>query len=304
MDTTTQELTDDLLSSDWNEEKSSLEFSDIVLYIFDAVLLIYTGWRSYDLISDTIPTGWEVMGFAGLLALDIGAVMWTYLWMKNASNKWQNNIATTFFWLDMVGVALTSITDTLLYGDSNGVIFALLKPVMMLVIPMLIISNVVAGIVYHQVSDHTKYERKERALKAKARREVQAQREEQMKLDFAQEKLLRRKKDLRRKVLLAELKVEMDRVEKSTMEALNGTAKVEREAFVEEDEVSISRLQALKNEMKDMRKGLWGNGSDTDAILSDDLLSKVRQEELVDADIRGDSYANSTPDGEAKPDPS
>ncbi len=151
--TTSNELTDDLLASDWDDEKGGLDFSDIVLYIFDAVLLIYTGWRSYDLISGTVPTGWEIMGFAGLLALDIGAIIWTYLWMKNASNKWQNNIAMTLFWLDMAGVALTSITDTLLYGDSDGVIFGLLEPVMMLVIPLIIILNVVAGIVYHQVSD-------------------------------------------------------------------------------------------------------------------------------------------------------
>ena len=277
---TTQELTDDLLSSDWNEEKHSLEFSDIVLYLFDAVLLIYTGWRSYDLISGTVPTGWEIMGFAGLLALDIGAVLWTYLWMKNASNRWQNNIAMTFFWLDMAGVALTSITDTLLYGDSEGVIYALLEPVVMLLIPIIIILNVIAGIIYHQVSDHTKHERAERALKAKSRREAQAQREEEMKLDFAQEKLLRRKKDLRRKVLLAELKVEMDRIEKATMEALNGTAKVEREAFEDEsEEVSVNKLQALMSEMKDMGKGLFDKGGGTDALLSDDLLSKVKEEE-------------------------
>jgi uncharacterized membrane protein len=211
--------------------------------------------------------------------LDIGAIIWTYLWMKNASNKWQNNIAMTLFWLDMAGVALTSITDTLLYGDSDGVIFGLLEPVMMLVIPLIIILNVVAGIVYHQVSDHTKHERKERALKAKARREAQAQREEEMKLNFAQEKLLRRRKDLDRKVLLAQLKVEMDRVERQAMEALNGGAKVEREAFdSKHTSESMGKLQSMMQELKGMKNSLLGQEDDTAPALSDDLIFKTQIE--------------------------
>ncbi len=277
--TTSTDLTNDLLASDWDDEKNGLEFSDIVLYIYDAILLIYTGWRSYDLISGTVPSGWEIMGFIALLALDIGSIIWTYLWMKNASNKWQNNIAMTMFWLDMAGVALTSITDSLLYGDSENVILGLLEPVMMLVLPVIIFINVVAGIIYHQVSDKTKHERTERALKAKAKREEQAQREEEMKLNFAQEKLLRRKKDLRRKVLLAELKVEMDKIEKATMEALNGTQRVEREAFAaEQTEESMTKLQSLMQELKGMKNAILGNSASKEETISNDLLQQVESE--------------------------
>ena len=137
-------LTNDLLASDWDDDKDGLQFSDIVLYVYDAILLIYTGWRSYDLISGTVPSGWEVMGFIALLALDIGSIIWTYLWMKNASNRWQNNIAKTMFWLNMGGIALIFITS-LSYGDAGSVVVVLL--------PLLIFVNVVAGIVYHEVGD-------------------------------------------------------------------------------------------------------------------------------------------------------
>ena len=225
--TTGTGLTESLLP-DWNTDHGSFNFGDLLILLFDGILLMYTGWRSFDLLSGTVPTGWEIMAFIGLLALDIGAVLWSYIWIFNSSTDWQDKIAMVFFVIDMSGVALTSITDSLLYGDGDGVMFTMLEPVAMITIPVIIIANVVAGIVYHFTSDATRSRRNQRKLKGKAEREAQRQQDEELQLYYAQQSLLRRQAELPRKVALARLKIAQDQLEKDAMQALFGTGDVAR----------------------------------------------------------------------------
>ena len=212
--TTGAGLTQSLLP-DWNTDHGGFNFGDLLILLFDGILLIYTGWRSFDLLSGTVPSGWEVMAFIGLLALDIGAVIWSYIWIFNSTTKWQDRIAMIFFVIDMSGVALTSITDSLMYGDEEGVMLAMLEPMTMVIIPIIIIANVIAGIVYHQ-------------LEAKARDESQRQQDEELQLHYAQQSLLRRQAELPRKIALANLKIAQDQLEKNAMQALFGNGDVAR----------------------------------------------------------------------------
>ena len=225
--TTGAGLTQSLLP-DWNTDHGGFNFGDLLILLFDGILLIYTGWRSFDLLSGTVPSGWEVMAFIGLLALDIGAVIWSYIWIFNSTTKWQDRIAMIFFVIDMSGVALTSITDSLLYGDSDGVMLAMLEPMTMVIIPIIIIANVVAGIVYHFTSAETRARRTQRQLEARARDEEQRQNDEELQLHYAQQSLLRRQAELPRKIALANLKIAQDQLEKEAMQALFGNGDVER----------------------------------------------------------------------------
>ncbi len=220
-------LTQSLLPH-WDTDHGDFNFGDLLILLFDAILLVYTGWRSFDLLSGTVPSGWEIMAFIGLLALDIGAVIWSYIWMFNSTTKWQDRIAMIFFVIDMSGVALTSITDSLLYGDTDSVMLAMLEPITMVVIPLVIISNVIAGIVYHFTSDRTRTRRTKRQLEAKARAEAQRQEDEELQLHYAQQSLLRRQAELPRKIALANLKIAQDQLEKQAMQALFGTGDVAR----------------------------------------------------------------------------
>lgn len=225
--TTGAGLTQSLLP-DWNTDHGGFNFGDLLILLFDGILLIYTGWRSFDLLSGTVPSGWEVMAFIGLLALDIGAVIWSYIWIFNSTTKWQDRIAMIFFVIDMSGVALTSITDSLLYGDGDGVMLAMLEPMTMVIIPIIIIANVVAGIVYHFTSAETRVRRSKRQLEAKARDESQRQQDEELQLHYAQQSLLRRQAELPRKIALANLKIAQDQLEKDAMQALFGNGDVAR----------------------------------------------------------------------------
>ncbi len=225
--TTGAGLTESLLP-DWNTDHGSFNFGDLLILLFDGILLMYTGWRSFDLLSGTVPTGWEIMAFIGLLALDIGAVLWSYIWIFNSSTDWQDRIAMIFFVVDMSGVALTSITDSLLYGDKDGVIFTMLEPVAMIIIPIIIFSNVIAGIVYHFTSDNTRARRNQRKMEGKAKREAQRQQDEELQLHYAQQSLLRRQAELPRKIALANLKIAQDQLEKRAMQTLFGNGDVAR----------------------------------------------------------------------------
>ena len=225
--TTSGGLTESLLPN-WNTDHGSFNFGDLLILLFDGILLMYTGWRSFDLLSGTVPTGWEIMAFIGLLALDIGAVLWSYIWIFNSSTDWQDRIAMIFFVIDMSGVALTSITDSLMYGDEEGVILAMLEPITMIIIPIIIIANVIAGIVYHLTSDDTRSRRNQRKMEGRANREKQRQQDEELQLHYAQQSLLRRQAELPRKVALAKLKIAQDQLEKDAMQALFGNGDVER----------------------------------------------------------------------------
>jgi hypothetical protein len=225
--TTGAGLTQSLLP-DWNTDHGGFNFGDLLILLFDGILLIYTGWRSFDLLSGTVPAGWEVMAFIGLLALDIGAVIWSYIWIFNSTTPWQDRIAMIFFVIDMSGVALTSITDSLLYGDEESVMLAMIEPITMVVIPLIIISNVIAGIVYHFTSAETRARRTKRQLEAKAQDESQRQQDEELQLHYAQQSLLRRQAELPRKIALANLKIAQDQLEKDAMQALFGNGDVER----------------------------------------------------------------------------
>ena len=58
-------------------DHGSLDFGDLVVILLDLVLLIYTGWRSYDFLTNTVPDGFQMLAIIGLWGLDIGAIGWS-----------------------------------------------------------------------------------------------------------------------------------------------------------------------------------------------------------------------------------
>lgn len=98
----------------------------------------------------------------------------------------------------------------------------------MVIIPVIIIANVIAGIVYHFTSAETRARRTQRQLEAKARDEEQRQNDEELQLHYAQQSLLRRQAELPRKIALANLKIAQDQLERDAMQALFGNGDVER----------------------------------------------------------------------------
>ena len=281
-------LVDSLLPS-WDTDHEGFDFGDLVILIFDFILLIYTGWRSYDILSKSVPSGWEIMGMIGLVALDIGAIVWSYIWIFNSSTKWQDRIAMTFFVIDMSGVALTSITDSLLYGDADGVMYALFQPIAMIVIPVIIISNVIAGIVYHFTSNATKSRRMVRQLKAKAAAERLRQTEEELKLQYAQDDVLRKQKTMGRRVAIAKLRIEQERIERETQEALEGGGHISAVASADGSQADLDELNENLTKAQALSAKAKGDNQDSSVANTEDALQEDPDAGAANTDLHESS---------------
>lgn len=217
----TNSLTDELTGKTGIQtDHGGVDIGDLIVLLLDAVLLIYTAWRSYDFLATTVPSGFEILGLIGLWGLDIGAIAWSLVWIFGSSTKYQDWTSMAFFIIDLVGVILTSITDSLMYGAKDGAMTLVLSGIATVAIPLVVVSNVVAGFIYHMTSPATKARRDERkadaAHKAKMSEIVVMERD----LLYAESYLLAKQDTLDKAVLLAEIKKSQDAVEKSTRDSL------------------------------------------------------------------------------------
>jgi hypothetical protein len=217
----TSTLTDELTGkAGIQTDHGGIDIGDLIVLLLDAVLLIYTAWRSYDFLSTTVPTGFEILGLVGLWGLDIGAVAWSLVWIFGSSTKYQDWTSMSFFIIDLVGVILTSITDSLMYGAKGGAMTGVLSGVATVAIPLVVVSNVVAGFIYHMTSPVTKARREERKADAAHKEKMSEITAMERDLLYAESYLLAKQDTLDKAVLLAEIKKSQDAVEKSTRDSL------------------------------------------------------------------------------------
>ncbi len=250
----TNTLTDELTGKTGIQtDHGGVDIGDLIVLLLDAVLLIYTAWRSYDFLSTTVPSGFEILGLIGLWGLDIGAIAWSLVWIFGSSTKYQDWTSMSFFIIDLVGVILTSITDSLMYGAKDGAMTNVLSGIAIVAIPLVVVSNVVAGFVYHMNSPATKARREERKADAAHREKMSEITAMERDLLYAESYLLAKQDTLDKAVLLAEIKKSQDAVEKSTRDSLRDQIGVRNAA----SNGGISNnIDVLKARLAEMTKNL------------------------------------------------
>jgi hypothetical protein len=249
----TTTLTDELTGkSSIQTDHGGIDIGDIIVLLLDAVLLIYTAWRSYDFLSTTVPSGFEILGLVGLWGLDIGAIAWSLVWIFGSSTKYQDWTSMAFFLLDLAGVILTSLTDSLMYGAKDGAMTNVLSGVSTVAIPLIVVANVVAGFIYHMTSPRTKAMREERAAEAEHRRKMGEIAAMERDLLYAEAYLLAKQDTLDKAVLLAEIKKSQDAVEKSTRDSLRDQVGIRTAATSKASE----KMDELKARLAEMTKKL------------------------------------------------
>ncbi|GIK09686.1 MAG: hypothetical protein JETCAE02_03520 [Anaerolineaceae bacterium] len=55
-------LTDEL-TGNIQTDHGGFGFGDLIVILLDLALLIYTGFRSYDFLTNTVPDGWQIWDF-------------------------------------------------------------------------------------------------------------------------------------------------------------------------------------------------------------------------------------------------
>jgi hypothetical protein len=167
-------MVDELKLEEEARKKESLNVGDMIVLVLDAVLLGFTIYRSWHFLDNSISADWKIVAILGLWGLDIGATVWSIVWMFASSNRYQDWTSIGMFLVDLVGMILTSLIDSLVYARSGTVA---VPPIMQegaqYAIPIIIILNVVAGFLYHMISDRTALMREERQARSDLRRAYQ-----------------------------------------------------------------------------------------------------------------------------------
>jgi 4-amino-4-deoxy-L-arabinose transferase-like glycosyltransferase len=143
--------------------------SYLVLLVAGA-LMIYSGARTFDLLSQTLPKGQEVLAFLALLAFDGGLIAWLCVFMFGAQGGAQRAIAMLMIVVSLLGIVIGFGGDTLMVASRNGLIEDVNIGMTALILTTIIIAaNIAAVTFYHVLSP----ENQRRMAEESARSEIE-----------------------------------------------------------------------------------------------------------------------------------
>ena len=136
-------------------------------------LLLYTGYRSYDILTATAPTTNLIVVIPGLLGLDVGVLVWSHLYEKKAEGN-QATLAALMTVVDIVGVGLSLLADSLMHSNQKATYTEFIGAVSIWVVGVVIFLNFVGGVIYPMLSPQAERARKEKELEGEYRIKQQA----------------------------------------------------------------------------------------------------------------------------------
>jgi hypothetical protein len=123
---------------------------------YAAILLAYTGWRTYDFMIQQLPAGdlstWLAIFF--LFATEIGLVLWHELSLHYITTQDQHYISVSLTWVDFVGSLSAGVADMILRQSFYGgyQIPAALALFLLYGLPAIVAVNV-AGVLFYLSND-------------------------------------------------------------------------------------------------------------------------------------------------------
>ncbi len=97
-----------------NEMKSG---ASILVWIMTIALVIFSITCNYDILSQTLPQGQQIMGVFGLFALDFGLLCWLFWTTRASAPGKQRTLGALMVIVDLVGVAAGILGDMMLNFD-------------------------------------------------------------------------------------------------------------------------------------------------------------------------------------------
>ena len=252
--TQTNTLINSLLGRDIETDHGGLTLGDVIVLILDIVLLVYTGWRSYDFLSTSVPAGYEMLALVALWGLDIGAVAWSLVWIFGSATKYQDWTSMFFFVFDLVGVILTSLTDSLMYGRTDSALSGMLSGIAIVVVPLIVVANAVAGFIYHMTSPQTKMRRAKRRADNEHFEKMQEIGKLERDLQYAESYILARQEVLDKSVALAQIKMLQDQTEREMRLALRDQTGIHGLTPQMNGDDAKERISSLRNRIDSLRK--------------------------------------------------
>lgn len=119
-----------------------------------------------------------------------------------------------FFIFDLMGVILTSMTDSLMYGQRDSALSTMLSGIAVVVVPLIVVANAVAGFIYHMTSPQTRERRTLRKAENEHREKMAEIAKLERDLHYAESFILARQEVLDKSVALAQVKMLQDQTER------------------------------------------------------------------------------------------
>jgi len=213
-------------------------------------LFLVTGYRTAHYIWGTLPPEWWFIAIAGVFAFDGGALLWARAWEGNATNKDQDAIASAMFVLDVVGMFLTSLADSV----DPKILPSQVTQGVMIAVPSIIVINVIAGFVYSMVSDATQLARAQRAANAELAR---AQREAENQIKIAQATIAYQQDWLDKQEALL---VQQEKIAEQTMR-LEATKRGLEKAAHQGDHITDAAESIAQRTREHFTRTMHGNGN-------------------------------------------
>jgi hypothetical protein len=121
---------------------SKFKRDDTMVWLIAIGLLLFTGYRSMHLVSSTLPADAQVLAFAALLALDLGALGWLRFANGGARER-QRGIAVLMIVVDLAGVTAAVVADTALIAAPEAS-RSLVETIALWAVPVIVAANVAA----------------------------------------------------------------------------------------------------------------------------------------------------------------
>jgi len=156
------QMFDDLLEDILPDHKPGFNLGDWLLEGAALLVAIYTAFRSYDFIITTLPEGWGMVAYLGLLAVDGGFLLWAHAIAKYVENSIQAFIAWSMFILSLIVMLIINLTDAFFYTSPSETSQAIAEAVAgasIWVFTILVILFGVAAKVFQLNSNHARLSR-------------------------------------------------------------------------------------------------------------------------------------------------
>ncbi len=133
----------------------SKKLGSILVLIVAGALMLYSASRTFHLLSLTLPAGQEVLGVIALAAFDLGLVAWTIVFLRGAEGGLQRGLALLLVLIDLCGVVVGFLGDTLLSAGQSGLLDKMGegdKQTIIMLTAMVIAVNIAGAVFYHLAS--------------------------------------------------------------------------------------------------------------------------------------------------------
>lgn len=140
------------------------------------ILLIYTGYRTFDFMRAQLPTGETgyVLALLFLFSTEVGLIMWHEISLRYTTTQEQHYVAITMTWVDFAASLAAGIADMILRQNvmAGYQIPPMLGTILIYGMPLVMALNVAAVLFFQYHDSESQIERARRELRHEIHRQA------------------------------------------------------------------------------------------------------------------------------------